>query len=252
MIRALLILLALASPLHAQEVIAALTQNRVSITANFDGSEITIFGAIKREAPPGDEDLGVIVTVTGPSTPVTVRRKARQAGIWVNADAIHVEAAPSFYAVSTTGPMDQVLDEAEDLHHKISIRRAIRAVGALSEAPDPENFTEALIRIRRGNGLYQINEGSVTLSEATLFQTSIVLPANLTEGDYVARVFLTDGGQVLSQFDSEIAVRKVGLERFLYRLAYDQPVIYGLLSLFIAIAAGWGASAIFRYIQRQA
>ena len=252
MIRALVILLALANPLNAQEVVAALTQNRVSITANFDGSEITIFGAIKREAPPGDEDLGVIITVTGPEAPVTVRRKARQAGIWINADAIHVEAAPSFYAVSTTGPLADVLDEAEDLRHKISIRRAIRAVGALSEAADPENFTEALIRIRQREDLYQINEGSVALTDKTLFQTAVALPANLTEGDYAARVFLTRNGQVLSQFESGIAVRKVGLERFLYSLAHEKPVIYGLLSLLIAIVAGWSASAVFRYIQRQA
>ncbi|MEM7491144.1 MAG: TIGR02186 family protein, partial [Pseudomonadota bacterium] len=38
-------------------------------------------------------------------------------------------------------------------------------------------------------------------------------------------------------------------ERFIYNLAHDRPLIYGLLSLAIAIAAGWGASAVFRLVR---
>ena len=70
MLRALLVLLALALPVQAEEVVAGLSQNRISITTNFDGSEILIFGAVKRESPiPDDAPLEVIITVAGPSTP---------------------------------------------------------------------------------------------------------------------------------------------------------------------------------------
>ena len=52
MIRALALLLVLALPSAAQEVIVAgMSQNRVSITADFDGSEILIYGAVKRDSP---------------------------------------------------------------------------------------------------------------------------------------------------------------------------------------------------------
>ena len=53
MVRLLLLLLAVALPASAEEeVVAGLSQNRIAITANFDGSELLIFGAVKREAPP--------------------------------------------------------------------------------------------------------------------------------------------------------------------------------------------------------
>ena len=91
--------------------------------------------------------------------------------------------------------------------------------------------------------------GGVELSEDTLFATSLSLPANLVEGDYTARIFLTRGGAVVDQYDTIIDVRKVGLERWIYNLAHQRPLIYGLLSLFIAIVAGWAASAVFRYIR---
>ncbi|WP_273500490.1 TIGR02186 family protein [Paracoccus sphaerophysae] len=46
-----------------------------------------------------------------------------------------------------------------------------------------------------------------------------------------------------------IWVRKVGLERWLYRLAMERPSRYGLMSVAIAMAAGWLASAAFRAIR---
>ena len=250
MIRLAALLALLLAPLTAlaEEVVAGLSQSRISISTNFDGSEILIFGAVKREAAIAeDPPLEVIVTVQGPSKPIAVRRKEKRLGIWVNTDSVDVDAAPTFYAVATSAPWGQVISDVEDLRHKVSIRRAIRSVGANIEGS--EDFTDALIRIRERQDLYQTNIGAVTLDEDTLFSTSIRLPANLTEGDYSARFFLTRGGRVLDIHDTVIAVQKVGLERFLYNLAHQQPLVYGLMSLAIAIAAGWGASAVFRYIR---
>ncbi|WP_166417014.1 TIGR02186 family protein [Cochlodiniinecator piscidefendens] len=249
LLRALFFCLAFALPTHAEQVVAGLSQNRVAITANFDGSEILIFGAVQRETPaPTFAPLEVIVAISGPSHAVTVRRKTHQYGIWVNTDAVEVDEAPTFYAVATSGPLDEILLETEDLRHHISVNRAIRSVGAPEEISDSEAFTDAIIRIRMNNGLYQTLDNTVEVSEETLFNTSIALPANLTEGDYTTRIFLTRGGEVIDVFETSIDVRKVGLERWVYNLAHEQPLIYGLLSLFIAIAAGWGASAFFRFL----
>jgi uncharacterized protein (TIGR02186 family) len=234
---------------QAEQVVAGLSRNRVAITANFDGSEILIFGAVKRDAPaPGTGPMEVIITVAGPSEPVTVRRKEKRYGIWVNTKFVEVDLAPSFYAVATTNPFDDVLKSTEDLRYKISIPRAIRSVGAPMDISDSASFSEALIRIRTDRGLYQMNPGTIRMDEETLFNTSVSLPSNLIEGGYTARIFLTRNGQVVDVFETAIDVSKVGLERFLYNLAHEQPLVYGLLSLFIAIVAGWGASAAFRYL----
>ena len=88
------------------------------------------------------------------------------------------------------------------------------------------------------------------MDEQTLFRTAIELPAALTEGDYQTRIFLTRGGEVISQYQTSIFVRKVGLERWLFALSRENAFIYGLMSLAIAIAAGWGASAVFSAFRR--
>jgi uncharacterized protein (TIGR02186 family) len=95
--RALLVLVLLTGMARGEEVVAGLSQNRISITASFDGSEILIFGAVKRDTPPPvSPPLEVVVTVAGPSVPVTVRRKDRRFGIWVNTQSVEVDEAPSF------------------------------------------------------------------------------------------------------------------------------------------------------------
>ncbi len=234
----------------AEEVVLGLSQDKVAITTSFDGSEILIFGAVKRETPIlEDSPLEVVITITGPSEPVTVRRKSRMFGIWVNTDAVEVDRAPSFYAVATTAPLSDVLSETEDLRHKVSIDRAIRSVGAPDNIANSALFTDAVIRIRREADLYQTLESGVALDQQTLFRTAIDMPSNLTEGDYVTRIFLTRDGQVVSSYETTIAVQKVGLERWLFVLSRQQPFWYGLLSLAIAIAAGWGASTAFRLLR---
>lgn len=234
-----------------EQVVLGLSQDRVAITATFDGSEILIFGAVKRETPiPPGPPLEVIVAVAGPSSPVMVRRKERKLGIWVNTDSVLVDLAPSFYAVATSGPLDEILTDTEDLRNRISIERAIRSVGAAMHIRGAQEFADAVVRIREDEGLYSIRENTVAVDEQTLFRTSIAMPANLTEGAYPTRIFLTRGGKVISRFETVIDVRKVGLERWLYNMSRQQPLVYGLMSLAIAIAAGWGASTAFRLLRQ--
>ena len=251
MIRLIAVLLALVpAPAAAERVVAALSQSRVQIDTAFTGSEILVYGAVIRDEPaPTDSALGLVVTVAGPERPVTVRRKGRRFGIWVNVDAVEVEGAPSFYAVAASAPLASVLNETEDERFRISPGRALRGVMA-AEGLDPDAFGQALIRIREREGAFRTADSRVTLTDDTLFSTEVTLPANLVEGTYAIQIFLTRDGVVQTRYATAITVRKVGLERFLYRLAHDRPLAYGLMSLAIAIAAGWGASAAFRLILR--
>jgi uncharacterized protein (TIGR02186 family) len=143
-----------------------------------------------------------------------------------------------------------VLSETDDLRFKITLTHAISAIGISAEADESETFIEALQRIRRDSDFYRIAEGSVALVDETLFRTDVVLPANLIEGDYRVRMFITRGGKVVDSMERIIGVRKTGLERYLYVMAHEQPFLYGIISLALAAFAGWAASAGFRVLRR--
>ena len=233
-----------------EKVVAALSHNQVSITTTYAGSEIFVFGAVKRSRPARDARPDVIVTISGPAGPVTVRRKDRSFGVWANRASTVIDQAPAFYAVASTGPLDQILSATENLRHRVSLDLQVRAIGAASDVADPEVFREAVIRLMRRRGLYVEAPIEVDVIEDTLFATHVALPANIVEGDYIARVFLLHEGRVLDLHESIVGVRKVGLERWLYALSREMPLAYGLLALAVALAAGWGASEAFRALRR--
>jgi uncharacterized protein (TIGR02186 family) len=215
MIRPLLVIAALlANPARAETIVAGLSQNAVSITTNFDGSEILIYGAVKRDAPSTEaKPLEVIITVEGPSLPMTIRLKDRRAGIWVNTGAVTVDSAPTFYAVATTGPLTRVLKDTENLRHRITIPRVIRAIGITAEAENADAYVQAFLRLQDEANIYRVDQGAVEMLEETLFRTDVTLPANLTDGEYRVRIFLTRDGRVVDQQERIIGVRKAGIER---------------------------------------
>lgn len=252
MLRFFALLMLIAFPLNAgEEIVADLSQNRVGISATFDGSRILVFGAVSRDAPtPDGGEMQVVVSVSGPREAITIRRKDKRAGlIWVNSASALIDEAPSFYSVATTVPLSEALSDLADAEYKVSISRAISSIGTQIATGQAAEYTEALIRIRSGNGLYSVREGAVEFMSETLFRTEIDLPSNLTAGEYTARILITRDQKVVDVFETKLDIRKVGIERWLYNLAHDNAVYYGLMSLFIAIVAGWMASAVFSYFR---
>ena len=247
MIRVLFALLILALPVKAEEIVSGVSQSGVSITTNFDGTAIMVYGAAIRDAPaPEWPLLQVIITVEGPSTPLVVRKKARVAGIWLNRGAVNIASAPSFYSVATTGDIGEILSPAEDAKYHVTIPQTIEAVGS---AADQADYVAALQRIRAESGSYRLARDSVLLLRQSLFRTDITLPANLVEGIYKVRIFLTRDGKVVDMQENQIDVQKTGLERALYKLAMESPLVYGVLSLLMAMIAGWGASELFKRLR---
>ena len=151
-----LISLMIANNAIAERLVAQLSKEEVAITANFDGSEIFIYGAIKHDV--SDKiinPLEVVITVSGPTEKLYVRKKSKHALIWLNTETIEIDSAPSFYAVASTGNLKEIINNTENLKHKISIREVIRSIGNPATIKNPTDFTEGLIRIRNQNNLYQ-------------------------------------------------------------------------------------------------
>ncbi|MBL1437556.1 MAG: TIGR02186 family protein [Rhodobacteraceae bacterium] len=238
------------TPLMAQEtVVVDLSQNRVEITATYSGSNIFVFGAVKRESPlpEGAGPIDVAIVIEGPLETVTVRKKEKRLGIWVNTESVEVHEAPSFFTIATTRPLEDMLNEGDRRDYAIGLDFAVRPQGPTEE--NIESFAQAVARIRKDDGLYSERESIVNLTEDILFEADISLPANLVEGDYNVRVYLIRDKNIVSDTTVGITVRKAGLEVWLYDLSRNSPLIYGLLSLLVALVAGYSASEIFRRLK---
>lgn len=241
-----------ALPLCAQErIVGGIGKDSIGITAAFTGSEVLIYGAVKRDRPePEGPPLQVIVTLEGPAQRLTVRKKSNEMGIWINTSKVRIARAPSYYSVASTGPLDQILSATSDDTHRISVNKAIRAFVGPLEVDDTTPYTEAMVAIREQNGLYSTHQGAVHLVDDTLFRADFTLPANIVEGDYRTRIFLLRAGTVVDMFQTSLSVRRVGIERWLFILAHEHAAVYGVLALILAAFAGWAAAAAFQRLRR--
>ncbi|HRO10568.1 TIGR02186 family protein [Amaricoccus sp.] len=250
---AVLLALVLTAPLPAQEsVVTGVSTENIGLNATFDGSDLFVFGAIRRDAPipPEADPIDVVITIKGPPRNVRVRHKERRLGIWMNTESLPVRQVPSFYAIATTRPLEETLSETERLRYQIGMDEAVRRVGGHDTIEDTTVYTDALVRLKERSGSYQQRDGAVLVAEETLFQTSFHMPANLTEGNYIAQFFLVRDREVISSGTSVIRVAKTGIERWLYNLSRNRPLLYGLASVAAALAAGWLAAEAFRLARR--
>ena len=230
---------ALAGSVWAQQLVADLSSHLIAINTGFTGTEVVLFGATDGE---GD----VAIVVTGPRTSVTVRRKGRVAGIWVNTESVRFEQVPSYYMVATSRPLDQVVSKPMLERHQIGLPNLQLDPGRALPQEELEAFRAALIRNKQREGLYGITLGQVAFLGERLFRTNIYFPANVPTGLYTVEVLLIRDGEVVTAQTTPLVVSKVGFSAEIYQIARHQPVAYGLAAVIGAVAAGWLAGALFR------
>lgn len=223
----------------AEPLVADLSDHLVAISTGFTGTELLLFGSI-------DEDGDVIVVIHGPATDVTVRRKDRIAGVWVNNDAVTFQHAPSFYHVAMTDGAADGLPEPVLSRHQIGANY-IRLES--SEVEDPERFDTfraSLIRNQQTNGLYSTTPAEIEMRGQRLFRTSVFFPANVPIGQYVIETLLARRGEIVSAQTTPLFISKIGAGAEVFRAAHTYPALHGIVAIIIAILAGLGGNWLFR------
>lgn len=228
-------------------LITQLSQARIDINTSFRGAELLVFGAIQypRGAVP-DAPPDIAVVVRGPAGPVTVRRKARVAGIWVNAQGLRFESVPGFYAVAATQPIDKLADERITAIYEIGIRNLQLSPASGADEATTRAFEAGLIAARQRSGLFAERSRGVQVTRGVLYAARIALPSAVPVGDYTAEIHLIGKGRVLASTSTGFAIGKSGFERWVYVMAHQRSLAYGMAAVLAALLAGGLAALITR------
>lgn len=234
-------LLGAATAARAQALVADLSNHLIAITTGFTGTEVLLFGAVEQ---PGD----VIVVVRGPVGDVAVRRKDRLAGVWVNRGRLDFVDVPSFYAVAANRPLYEIANPALLARHGIGVDFL-----RLAPAEEPRDaslraYREALVRIKKSDGLYAREVAQVSFLGQRLFRASVAFPANVPTGSYLVEVLLVRDGEVVSAQTTPLIISKVGVGADIFDFAHNQAALHGIVAILIALVAGWIAHLAFRRI----
>jgi uncharacterized protein (TIGR02186 family) len=236
---------------RAEHLIVSVSNHRVTVTPNYSGEELVLFGSIEREGdtplPPAGYDL--VVTVSGPRADMVTRRKERRFGIWVNADSRQFLKVPVYLATFANRPLDKIAAPDILRRQQLGLNNVLltQRVGtdyADVVAGDP--FRRAFIRQRTEHGLYRENTSAVTFLTPSLFRTGIPLPAGVPIGTYTIGIKLLAGGALIAKTETAFEIVKVGFEQFVATTARQHGLLYGVATACMGLMAGWMASIVFR------
>lgn len=249
---AALLPLSLSAPAAAQSsdeprLVPDVSSRQIEIRYSFTGEELLLFGAIlypDHRVP--DEDVDIVVVLKGPVRPIVLREKSRVAGIWVNAASIRLRTAPTYYAIGSSRPIDQLVDERTAAIFELGLGNLSLSPTGFPETESLGRFEGGLTDLYKRLGLYYENASAVEISEDVLYRARIPVPARVPVGTYQAETFLISKGRVLAVASRDVEIRKAGFERFVANAAQHHGFFYGLSAVVLSLGFGFGAAAIFR------
>lgn len=246
--------LALAAPLlmaQSQPVLVPdVSERSIEIAYSFTGAELLLFGAILYPDTPATDAAGqkadIVVVVKGPTQSVLVREKEKLAGIWVNAGSMRYRSAPSFYAVASSRPIQQLVDDRTRAIYELGVD-SLQLSPASGASPDVQaRFDAGLVDLRSRSGLYYEAPGAVEITDGVLYRARLQIPARVPVGKFTAETFLIRNGRVLAAAVRPIEIRKSGFERFVAHAAERHSLVYGIAAVLLSVLFGWGAGALWR------
>ena len=229
-------------PVHSSTLVADLDLDQVSITIDFNGESLLLFGAVS-----GGTASDIIVIFKGPDVPLALRKKERASGIWMNRQTIIWQNAPSFYHIFSNRTLDEVLSEEQQARLRIGAEHiGLRTSEVMLDKEKAKAWRSALTRNMTERGLWKLNERNVSIIRGALFRAPVHLPANIVPGEYEVRVLHLQNNQLVAEDTNYISVAKTGIGAMIYALAHDYSIFYGIFAVCFAVFAGWLAAAAFR------
>ena len=243
--------LALVAPLlvgaEKPVLVPDVSARQVEIRYTFSGAQLLLFGAIaypQGRAPTQPADIAVVLR--GPVQPILLREKQKIAGIWMNADSSRFRSAPSFYAVASSRPIGDLVDERTASIYELGIHNLQLSPGGSSVPEKERHFEAGLLDLRSRAGLYSESPQGVEISDGVLYRALITIPSQVPVGTYTAETFLIDRGKVIAAATRDIHVTKLGFERSVALAARRHGFVYGLACVLLSLSLGWAAALAFR------
>jgi uncharacterized protein (TIGR02186 family) len=244
-------LLLSAAPARAERLIVSVSNHRVTVTPNYSGEELVLFGSVEKDAstPANRTAYDLVVTVSGPRADMVKRRKEKKFGIWINTDSRQFLKVPTYLALFSNRPFEAIASSEVQRRQQLGLNNVLltQRVGPdYADVVPQDAFRSAFVRLRSRHGLYRENTSAVTFLTPTLFRTGIPLPGEVPIGTYDVEIKLFSDGALVTKTETAFEIVKVGFEQFVATSARQNGFVYGLVTAFMALMTGWMASIVFR------
>ena len=226
---------------HANDLAVEIASEHVDVTVGFTGSSIELFGDRR------NKDADIAIVLEGPRKEITIWKKARVMGTWVNRYYMTFENMPVYYNYATT--IQGEVDDKIDLimrhngigHDALFSTLDVRKSGSIK---DVSLFQKSLLLKKEAKGVYFDKPAEIKFMNEHFFRVSFEIPASALTGEYKIHSYLISDGQVIEKTTNILKVEQVGVNAFVYGLANDYSFTYALLCIIFGLFSGWFSSVV--------
>ena len=209
---------------------------RVSAGSFYDGATLHVRGSV-------GERSQVAIRVTGPVEHHVFNRRGKIAGIiWGGIEHVTFRQAPSLYAIYTSAALAAVARPAVRDQLLLGYESLAARMEVVGTAVDKREMIAHFVRLKESEGLYRLAPGAVRLADAEggrhTFDVAVPLPVAAPPGAIEVAVFELADGVVIAREATSVELVRVGMPDYLFRLAHDRGVLFGLLAVTVLLATG--------------
>ena len=224
---------------------AALMDESVLLTSNFNGAKLTMFGAVQLA---GDTNTDIVIVIRGPNRQAWITKKSKIMGLWIGQKRVYFDAAPTFFGVASTRPIDEIAPKDTQSLYGMNAESQLNPHQNTLSKQEIESFKSEFVTAREKQKLYINAPKAVQFMENGLFRADIKLPDLTPPGLYTVKVMVIKNKRPVDSTLQSFEVTKVGFERFIFQFARDNTFVYGLFGLLLALGAGFLSARLFRRI----
>ncbi len=196
---------------------------------------------VEGTAPAGSK---IAVAIRGESVEESLNRKSRAGIIWVNSGKVHVSGVPSLLLVFSSEPVATLLSRQATDDYQLDAEAVMKNLKMAPPEMDQQRLREDFFKLKERQGIYRFLPGTVKIDEAqgrpARFTLDVDWSKKAPPGRYEVTAYAVKNGSVVSQAMEPLEVRETGFPEWMASLAQNRPMLYGLLAVLCALAAGFG------------
>ena len=235
--------------LYCSSSLAELTINanhdHITIDFFYHGSTVSVSGI-------SNQDVDLIVKITSPEGHQVMKEKGKAAGfLWMNVGTLNLEHVPNFYALHSTKKIEDILNKDEMEKYVIGYPALEKHVGMspVANESDKTKWFEEFVKFKEDSKLYAMSSGKISFSHEGGKSKYYILtqwPYQAPPGEYLVTVYSVKDKHIIEKAETRVVVEQVGIIKMLSGMAANNGAMYGIISIIIALGAGFGVGMVFR------
>lgn len=248
LLKALVPLLCLVSPLSAAALDVKVTPQVVQMGAFYNGTKVRVECLCEPGAKP-------VVVIRGSELKQIFKVKGRAGPIWVTTGKVSISGVPSVYLSMSPQAVGDFLKPEAIERYQLDLSAIRKQIKIQPPTTNQDIIRVNYLKLKRKENSYQVINGALKMGTpgpaGVPYSAGLYWPKKAPPGNYEVAVYECRNGSVIKEFHTTLAVERVGFPAFMALLAQDHAQVYGLLAVVVALLAGVGVDFTVASLRRK-